>query len=27
VYSENYVATDLIVKNRALVVKFIYWFQ
>ena len=27
VYSENYVATDLFIKNRALVVKFIYWFQ
>jgi hypothetical protein len=27
VYSENYVATDLGIKNRALVLKFIYWFQ
>ncbi|PCJ66899.1 MAG: hydrolase [Bacteroidetes bacterium] len=27
VYSENYEATDLDVKNRALVLKLIYWFQ
>jgi hypothetical protein len=27
VYSENYLASDLGVKNRALVLKFIYWFQ
>jgi len=27
VYSENYVATDCTAKNRALVLKFIYWFQ
>ena len=27
VYSENYLASDLGVKNRALVAKFIYWFQ
>lgn len=27
VYSENYAATDLGVKNRALVLKLIYWFQ
>lgn len=26
VYSDNYYATDLGVKNRAVVVKFIYWF-
>ena len=27
VYSENYETVDLGVKNRALILKFIYWFQ